>query len=283
MLAGRSNGRIGKAFTLIELLVVIAIIALLLSIVVPSLRMAREVAKRTICATNLNSLGQGVYLYANDNQDFLPESRYVGGSSNIWRYSPWVSYNLFYIDRTPGLSPKQRVTETFGLGHLFMLDMIQAGEVYYCPSSPLRVGTGGGAISFRYEHYSRGGGDFPWNNDPSGWATNLVRSSYNYVPQSSRNRVQISTSSGSGTFPANAVRADELGSAHTMATDLLHNLDLLPHKRGTRQPSGVNVLFSDGSVSFSNNPEAFDRELWEAEGRVSHDEYLFRTVLSRLR
>lgn len=45
-------------FTLIELLVVVAIIGLLISILLPGLREAREVAKTTVCMTHLRSLGQ---------------------------------------------------------------------------------------------------------------------------------------------------------------------------------------------------------------------------------
>jgi prepilin-type N-terminal cleavage/methylation domain-containing protein len=47
--------RTHKGFTLIELLVVIAIIALLLAILMPSLKMAKEYATRLQCANNLKS------------------------------------------------------------------------------------------------------------------------------------------------------------------------------------------------------------------------------------
>jgi prepilin-type N-terminal cleavage/methylation domain-containing protein/prepilin-type processing-associated H-X9-DG protein len=60
-----------RAFTLIELLVVVSIVALLISILLPSLRNAREQAKEVVCASNMAGFGRGFYSYAGDNQDYL--------------------------------------------------------------------------------------------------------------------------------------------------------------------------------------------------------------------
>jgi prepilin-type N-terminal cleavage/methylation domain-containing protein len=58
-----------KGFTLIELLVVIAIIALLISILLPSLSRARELSKRLVCASNVKGIGTTGKIYSNDNQE----------------------------------------------------------------------------------------------------------------------------------------------------------------------------------------------------------------------
>ncbi len=55
------------AFTLIELLVVIAIIALLLAIVLPSLRLAKEAGKRVVCMSNQRQLSLAWTLYNESN------------------------------------------------------------------------------------------------------------------------------------------------------------------------------------------------------------------------
>ena len=61
-----------KGFTLIELLVVIAIIALLMAILLPILRGARNQARAVVCQSNLRQWGKTLALYVEDNQGSLP-------------------------------------------------------------------------------------------------------------------------------------------------------------------------------------------------------------------
>jgi prepilin-type N-terminal cleavage/methylation domain-containing protein/prepilin-type processing-associated H-X9-DG protein len=61
-------------FTLIELLVVIGVIALLISILLPTLSKAREAANTLKCQSNLHSIGQGIAAYVVDYKGFLPPS-----------------------------------------------------------------------------------------------------------------------------------------------------------------------------------------------------------------
>jgi prepilin-type N-terminal cleavage/methylation domain-containing protein len=63
-------------FTLIELLVVIAIIALLLAILLPSIRLAAQITRQTVCQSNLRQLGIMAFVYSEENdQTILPSAR----------------------------------------------------------------------------------------------------------------------------------------------------------------------------------------------------------------
>ncbi|MBN1347591.1 MAG: DUF1559 domain-containing protein [Phycisphaerae bacterium] len=63
-----------RSFTLIELLVVVAVIALLISILVPSLKAARDRAKATVCMSNLHQMGLALTMYGMDYKEAIPPS-----------------------------------------------------------------------------------------------------------------------------------------------------------------------------------------------------------------
>jgi prepilin-type N-terminal cleavage/methylation domain-containing protein/prepilin-type processing-associated H-X9-DG protein len=76
--------KVRKAFTLVELLVVIGIIALLLSILLPSLNRAREAATQIKCLSNLRTLGMALVMYNNDNRGRYPATGVIRQNPDDW-------------------------------------------------------------------------------------------------------------------------------------------------------------------------------------------------------
>jgi prepilin-type N-terminal cleavage/methylation domain-containing protein/prepilin-type processing-associated H-X9-DG protein len=94
-----------RGFTLIELLVVISIIAMLLAILVPSLRHAKALAKSIVCKSRQRDIGLAVNFYLNDNNGNLMASWPVGNERQSGRhesYYTWFARLAPYYQRNEG-------------------------------------------------------------------------------------------------------------------------------------------------------------------------------------
>jgi len=89
MVSRNTDRTLTRGFTLIELLVVVAIIALLISILLPSLNRAKRQARQLMCNTNLKSQYEAATFYAEENDDYLPRAM-QGITTN--QYPGWQSY-----------------------------------------------------------------------------------------------------------------------------------------------------------------------------------------------
>lgn len=219
-----------KAFTLIELLVVIAIIALLISILLPSLSRARELSKRTVCSANLRGIGQACYIYAQDEPGVFPAYSEVytgspnGGMMNFRPQDrttlppttgiPSVTVDLWLLIRANNTTPKQ----------------------FICPSTTDVPDPAQDSLAY-----------FDFLGSP-----NL---SYSYQYQHSPNRKIIGTSS-EPTFPfmadANPYIKGNVGTI-LIADDRTSAFRGNSNNHTNRE--GQNVLFQDSHVSFEKGPD----------------------------
>lgn len=88
--------RATKFFTLVELLIVIAVISVLMSLLLPSLSLAKQSAMRIYCAGNLKQLGAQVQMYMNDNNGRIFGTN-MGPGNNMWHQSANGTFALEYL------------------------------------------------------------------------------------------------------------------------------------------------------------------------------------------
>lgn len=149
-----------RAFTLIELLVVIAIIALLLSVVLPSLRLAKEKAKEIVCRAHLKQLGLAATTYAQDYKGQFPPC-HAEEAPGAGSYAVWTTQDLW-----------------LGAGHFYEYDLIDSPEIFYCPSNTNDY------VQFEEDHpdSSNKGGGWPMGEIPDSLfdGQEWVQTTYHY-------------------------------------------------------------------------------------------------------
>ena len=139
-------------FTLIELLVVIAIIALLVSILMPSLRRARELARISACMANNKSLALAWRVYAEENDGGLPNAGCSDTDPGDWWLPP--SDRGWKHGWVKDIGPVENAIKT---GVLW--EYTSSLKMYQCLADPTDRG-----LSYSINHYT--GAPDEWGGAP---------------------------------------------------------------------------------------------------------------------
>src|SRR5688572_30873436 len=110
--------RFRNAFTLVELLVVIGIIALLISILLPSLAAARRQAKSVTSLSNLRQVGIGIVQYRIENKGYYPLAawnKFPGRPRFRWSDAiyPYMKNTEVYMSPQLDETERQRMNKPF--------------------------------------------------------------------------------------------------------------------------------------------------------------------------
>lgn len=215
------------AFTLIEILVVVAIIALLIAILIPSLRRARDQALKVVCGSNLSQLGKSLYTYMHDSKGHLPTL-----------YRTPTSFTTYYMYRPE--------TGKINLGLLARNQYASDPELFYCPTQNREDSA---SLSYNSD-------DNPWAG-PTFTPPEAVRSSYlARLVEVPKTTTQIGSTKKTEPMPAGkfidwkvekynqkAIYSDFTGTNGFQGGGIIIGYIWMPHRS-----RGFNKLYGDSSV-----------------------------------
>jgi len=256
-------------FTLIELLVVIAIIALLLSILVPGLKKAKDYARRVICAGRLGQIGGAMKVYAQAYDEFLPSDL---GRDNTTRERH--SYVVYRKDDAVFLKADGVTPLPLRFARLYEAGLMDMPEIFYCPNNA--------AESWKYESYIN---PAPWGTldqvyNTKSSSNQWVRIGLTYYPVE-RNAKLLTAGYPD---PDKAVtKYTNLNLNMPYATDVLHTLKNVSHQSNSTYDANnniltygkfaVNALYGDAHVSTCMDQTVFKNTIWGSFGDGTSDSY----------
>jgi len=246
---GKATSAANAGFTLVELLVVIGIIAVLISILLPALKKAKDAANKVACGSQLRQIGQGMIMYANDSKGFLPATDQETGNFVYFGSAggpPGATCGLGLLIKLKYLGAVKDDPFAFGLG--------AQKKILFCPG--------------RDFNGERGTDDAPW------WPANLDGW---YGQGAAVGYVYNAPFSGAGTIWAQKIGSIPKPSPvyasygyaaydhvagdrknHALVACAIHPFPTDPNRNNIgwypHNGTGANCVKDDGSVNFVNRP-----------------------------
>ena len=237
-----------KGFTLVELLVVVAIIALLISILAPTLKSAKDLAKQMICATHLRAIGTGSTLYAEANRGQFPSYRWgknvvdgiILSVANLARAYEWndATEQPFLLADGSGRNTP------IGIGFLHFAGLV-APDMLYCP---LQASVNPAPNRFTRATYADPYGlkKLPWAEAGSV----VFHSGYEY-------NLNCTVLSGNQNAIYTYSKAEQMPSRAFMAMDLMLTKGWLCHLLAGPDTPSWQVANSGGSVTLKQSAKVY--------------------------
>ncbi len=133
--SGAFRGARSRGFTVIEVLVAIAVIGVLITIMLPTISLVQESARKVVCASNTRQIGIGLNMFAVDNRELMPPSVFLPTTTLGQRAQQGPRPELMDIVRTQrGQYPSRSWGHWDGIGLLYSMEYLNAPDIYYCPS-----------------------------------------------------------------------------------------------------------------------------------------------------